>query len=128
MDTAFFIPWHWKKSSCNDFTNNKIFVGLGSNSSGNLDDWWEYDIDSNSWSQLPSFIGAPRHHPFYFGIDNMAYVGFGHGNNVNGQLNIFNDFFMWNSESESWTQLNDFPAKVVLLEPNFRNGKGYFEW
>ena len=72
--------------------NNKIFVGLGSNSSGNLDDWWEYDIDSNSWYQHPSFIGAPRHHPFYFGIGNMAYVGFGHGNNVNGQLNIFNDF------------------------------------
>ena len=41
-----------------------------------------------------SFIGAPRHHPFYFGIDNMAYVGFGHGNNVNGQLNIFNDFYV----------------------------------
>ena len=50
----------------------------------------------------------------------MAYVGFGHGNNVNGELNIFNDFFMWNSESESWTQLNDFPGEGRVLEPNFQ--------
>ena len=106
--------------------NNKIFVGLGSNSSGNLDDWWEYDIDLNSWSQLPTFIGAPRHHPFFFGIGNKAYVGFGHGNSINGQLNIFNDFFVWDAELELWAQLNDFPGEGRVAGTQFSyNGKGY---
>ena len=91
--------------------SNKIFVGLGSNLSGNLDDWWEYDINLNSWTQLPSFIGLPRHHPYYFGIDNKIYVGFGHGDNVLSQLNIFNDFYVWDIEQNAWSQLNNFPGE-----------------
>ena len=32
-------------------TDQKIFVGLGSVDSNNLGDWWEYDIEGNSWIQ-----------------------------------------------------------------------------
>ena len=53
------------------------FVGCGSNTA-NLGDWWEYDINSDSWSQKPDIPGNDRHHPYYFGIGNYAYVGFGH--------------------------------------------------
>ena len=106
--------------------SNKIFVGLGSNLSGNLDDWWEYDINLNSWTQLQSFIGLPRHHPYYFGIDNKIYVGFGHGDNVLSQLNIFNDFYVWDIEQNAWSQLNNFPGEGRVAGTQFSaNGKGY---
>ena len=58
----------------------------------------EYDINSNTWQSLPDFIGLPRHHPFYFGIGNKVYVGFGHGDNVLSQINIFND--VWDLETK----------------------------
>ena len=63
--------------------NDKVYVGLGSNTA-NLNDWWEYDIPSDSWLQKADFDFGVRHHPFYFGIDGVPYVGFGHGNSING--------------------------------------------
>ena len=36
-----------------------------------LSDWWEYDIQQNSWSQKTSLPGNDRHHPFYFGIGDL---------------------------------------------------------
>ena len=39
-------------------------MGFGSDPSGNFpNDWWEYDITNDSWSQLASFPGAGRNHP-----------------------------------------------------------------
>ena len=34
--------------------------------------------------QKADFDFGDRHHPFYFGIDGIPYVGFGHGNSING--------------------------------------------
>ena len=45
---------------------DKILMGCGSNDNGNLNDWWEYDIPSNTWSTKPNLPGLERHHPFYF--------------------------------------------------------------
>lgn len=104
---------------------DKIFVGLGNNSS-NLDDWWEYDILTDTWTQKDDLPGPERHHPFYFGIDGIAYVGFGHGNNVNGNVNIFNDFYQFDPATDEWTQLNDFPGEARVAGTQFDyNGKGY---
>ena len=59
---------------------NKIFVGCGSNDlSLGLSDWWEYDITNDAWTQKSDFPSNGRHHPYFFGIDNYGYVGFGHG-------------------------------------------------
>jgi len=108
------------------YAGNKVFVGLGSNLNGNLNDWWEYDISNNVWQELNSFIGLPRHHPFYFGIDNKVYVGFGHGDDVLSQLNIFNDFYVWDLTTQTWSQLNNFPGEGRVAGTQFSiNGKGY---
>ena len=48
-------------------------------SNGNLGDWWEYDVSNRYMDTKSDIIGNNRHHPFYFGIGNYAYVGFGHG-------------------------------------------------
>ena len=44
--------------------NDKIYMGCGSNGSGNLGDWWEYDITNDVWVQKTDIIGNDRHHPF----------------------------------------------------------------
>ena len=112
--------------------NDKIYMGCGSNGSGNLGDWWEYDITLDSWSQKPDIIGNDRHHPYYFGIGDYAYVGFGHGSlpgpgsNPSSNSYIYNDFYRYDPSNDSWLQLNDFPAEARVAGTQFSyNGKGY---
>ncbi|MEE2931216.1 MAG: hypothetical protein VX370_01655 [Bacteroidota bacterium] len=112
--------------------NNKIYMGCGSNDNGNLGDWWEYDILNNSWIQKTNIIGNNRHHPFYFGIGDYVYVGFGHGSitgpgsNPSSNSYIYNDFYRYNPNSDTWTQLNDFPSEARVAGTQFAyNGKGY---
>lgn len=97
-------------------TSDKIFVGLGSSGSGNLKDWWEYDIETNTWSQKPDFPGAKRHHPYYFGIDSLVYVGFGHGSG------IYKDFYEYNPRTEEWRQLSDLPDQGRVAGTQFSHG------
>ena len=105
---------------------DKIYMGLGSNYMGNLGDWWQYDIETNSWSEKAEFENGNRHHPFYFGIDGIAYVGFGHGNSNNGNYTIYNDFYKYDANADSWITLNDFPGEGRVAGTQFSfNGKGY---
>lgn len=105
---------------------NKIYVGLGSNYMGNLGDWWQYDIETNSWSEKAEFEYGNRHHPFYFGIDGVAYVGFGHGNSNDSNFTIYNDFYKYDENADSWITLNDFPGEGRVAGTQFSfNGKGY---
>jgi len=105
--------------------NDKVYVGMGSNSA-NMGDWWEYDIPSDSWSQKADFEYGNRHHPFYFALDGVPYVGFGHGNFVDGNLNIYKDFFKYDADTDSWIELNDFPSEGRVAGTQFSyNGKGY---
>lgn len=105
---------------------DKIYVGMG-NYFANYKDWWEYDIPTNTWTEKDDLPGPPRHHPFYFGIDGIAYVGFGHGNDgIGGQLNVYNDFYKFDPETDEWTQLADFPGEGRVAGTQFDyNGKGY---
>ena len=89
-------------------TDQKIFVGLGSVDSNNLGDWWEYDTEGNSGVKNQILLFGNRHHPFYFSINNIPYVGFGHGNYVNDNIVIYNDFYKFDSPNNSWIQLSRF--------------------
>jgi len=107
-------------------SDNKIFVGMGSDDDGNMSDWWEYDILNDQWIEKTEFSFGKRHHPFYFSIDNIPYVGFGHGDTQNDNIQIYKDFYRYNIDSESWTQLNDFPSEARVAGTQFSyNGKGY---
>ena len=99
---------------------NSVFVGCGSNTS-NLNDWWEYNINNDTWTQKPDLPGNTRHHPFYFSIDDFAYVGFGHGSSTGPGSNpstgvyIFNDFYRYNPSSSSWTQLHSHVLQLFFF-------------
>jgi N-acetylneuraminic acid mutarotase len=84
--------------------NDKGYVGLGQgNTAPYYNDLWEFNPETNSWTQKASFIGSPRRQAVAFSIDTLAYVGT--GQSANGYEN---DFYSYNGESNTWTQLNDF--------------------
>ena len=112
------------------WVNNKIYIGCGSNDNGNLGDWWEYDILNDIWTQKTDIIGNDRHHPFYFGIGDYAYVGFGHGSvpgpgsNLSANSYIYNDFYRYDPNTDTWMQLTDFPSEARVAGTQFSyNGK-----
>jgi len=83
----------------------EIHVGLGDTFTNgrfvNLNDFWKFDIESKTWSRLPDLPGAPRHHPFYFGIGSQSFAGFGHS-----PYGIERDWYALKSDSSidpSWT-------------------------
>ena len=102
-------------------TSQYIFVGLGADPDGNQNDWWRYEIATDTWEQRKNFPSKRRHHPFYFQIDDVPYVGFGHGDG------IFNDLYSYDNETDSWTFrsfIRGGEARVAGTQFS-HNGKGY---
>jgi N-acetylneuraminic acid mutarotase len=91
--------------------NGKGYVCAGakaSASTGDLDDLWEYDPSSNSWSQKANFPGGKRREVSGFAIDSFGYVG--HGRNVAAD-EIFFSFYTYNPRTNSWSQIASCPVK-----------------
>lgn len=102
-------------------TTDKIYVGCGGSSNGDIRDWWEYDVAGDSWTQKTDFPGTRRHHPFYFSIGDDVFVGMGHH-----QQSIFDDLYHYNIENDTWTQVASIPAEGRVAGTQFDyNGKGY---
>lgn len=65
----------------------KGYIALGERS-GNLNDVWEYDPNSDTWKQLHNFDGASRNGAVVFTLNDYAYVGTG----ITGSLRL-DDFY-----------------------------------
>lgn len=102
-------------------TSEYIYVGMGSDSDDNQNDWWQYEIATDTWSQKKNFPSQRRHHPFYFQIDGVPFVGFGHG------ASIYNDLYSYDSDTDSWefrSFIRGGQARVAGTQFDY-NGKGY---
>lgn len=95
-------------------------MGLGNNNDGNLTDWWEYDIASDSWLQKPDYPDLRRHHPYQFAIGDYVYTAFGHGNG------IFRELYRYDPALEEWQRMADIPGEGRVAGTQFSyDGKGY---
>jgi N-acetylneuraminic acid mutarotase len=104
--------------------NGKGYVGLGYNRGLNkveLGDFWEYDPDTDQWTQIADFGGTARYNAIGFGIGSFGYVGTGYdGNNYNS------DFWQYNSTTNSWTEIVSYPGEKIEGGLAFViNGKAY---
>jgi N-acetylneuraminic acid mutarotase len=94
--------------------NWEIQVGLGDGVVGgsfsNLNDWWSYSIASDEWSGRPDFPSSKRHHPFYFGIGNTSYAGFGHAASA-----IERDWYSFHASTQNWKREIDLASYEVVL-------------
>mgnify|MGYP000067455619 FL=1 len=84
----------------------KGYVCMGQTQTiGFINDLWEYDRTTESWTQKANFAGVPRREAVSFVIENTAYVGT--GNSIEG---LKNDFYAYDPQSNSWSQISDFPG------------------
>ncbi len=101
--------------------NNEVYLGFGkqnfSNSyNTNLE---KYNPQTDTWSVVSTNVDLKKNRPTTFVIDNKAYVIGGSEDN--------NDKSSWSydANSNTWTQIADFPYSIVNSTSYVLNGKGY---
>lgn len=102
-----------KRNEAVAFTyNNEGFVGLGTVYPDMYGDFYKYSPSSDSWTSLSDYGGVARRSAVAFVLGNFAYVGLGYGDD--GGWSHLNDFWKYDMASDTWSQLNDFPATYNL--------------
>ena len=98
----------------------KGYIGTGSNSSGYVKDFWEYDPATNAWTQKADFGGTERESAVGFSIGSKGYIGTGYDGNYR------EDFWEYNPATNAWTQKTDFGGEARSAAVGFSIGsKGY---
>jgi len=93
--------------------DGKIYMGMGDDNTGNKNDWWSFDIATETWEQKAN-IPNPRHHPYMFVIGDKIYVGGGH----------LMDWHEYNAEEDKWKQITSLDDRVAGTQFSYE-GKGY---
>jgi N-acetylneuraminic acid mutarotase len=73
------------------------YLGTGYDGYNYLQDFWQYDLASNSWAQKADFAGGPRFEAVGFGIGNYGYVTTGYDG-----LNAQKDFWRYDPSVDQW--------------------------
>jgi len=90
-------------------------MGTGSGPAGNMEDWWEYDMITQVWTQKQNIPGGARHHPFFFAAGNSVFLGGGHRDS----------WFEYNLDTEELTSIDNTPlGRVAGTQFNYDN-KGF---
>lgn len=84
-------------------------------------DLWQFDTETNVWTQKADFIGSPRRQAVAFAIGDTAYVGT--GISASGYCK---DMFKYDPQTNTWTQLADFGGSARKEAVGFSmGGQGY---
>lgn len=101
---------------------DRVYIGQGQQNGNfvDLDDWYEYNTTTDSWTQKTNFMSA-RHHGVGATVGNTVYVGTGHH-----LSNMYDDWYAYDASADSWQTLTSFPGDGRSA-PNAvaRNGKVY---
>ena len=86
---------------------------------------WVYDPLLDIWSRKADMPGGARYSHAEFTIGNKAYAGLGYGENA-GIGGYFNDFWVYDPDTDSWDKIADYPGGVKLNAIGFSSGtKGF---
>jgi len=102
----------------------KGYVGLG-NPTGSyydsyLNDFWEYDPESDNWTQKSNFIEG-RLYPVYFTINDTGYIGAGYR-----WITLPSDFWQYNPASDTWVKKGSQASYNVTPVCFSAQGCGYY--
>jgi N-acetylneuraminic acid mutarotase len=106
--TAVDFEGQYRAGAVSFVINNKAFVGLGKNSNEYFNDFYSFNEQDGYWEDIADFPGEPRENAVTFVIGNKAYVGLGYNYDLNTEE--LNDFWEYDSETNVWTQLSNFPS------------------
>ena len=112
------FPFNLRSGAIAFGIDTKIYYGLGSRridgpSVGDgfnyLNDFYEYDTETDSWRQLNDLpIQFRRSQASGFAVNDKGYVAAGRRSLLN--VETFDDFLTYDPETDSWTQLEDIPG------------------
>lgn len=105
--------------------NDKAYIGLGGyfdTGFNYLESFWEYDPQTDTWTQKADFEGEARSFAVGFSIGAKGYFGTGRG--VSGDR--LSDFWEYDPLNDSWIQKADFGGGIRSGPIGFSIGdKGY---
>lgn len=85
---------------------NKGYIGTGlKGTNTRLNDFWEYDPETDAWTQKANFGGLARAFASGFSIGDKGYVGCG---DANSSAHTSADFWEYDAASNVWTRKADF--------------------
>jgi len=100
---------------------NKGYIGTGYDGSSGLQDFWEYNSLTETWTQKADFGGGARWGARGFSLGNSGYIGIGY----DGTNNLI-DFWKYDTTLNTWIQRADFSGTGRRFAVDFTlNGKGY---
>jgi hypothetical protein len=78
------------------------------------DSFYKFDNTTNTFIKLSSYGGGSRYNSVGFCFNNMLFIGLG---NVSGNSEGSKDFWEYNTITDGWRRLNDFPGqnKICLI-------------
>ena len=85
--------------------NNFGYWGMGYDDDNYLTDFWKYNADKNSWTQVASFPGTPRAYNVSISNGKKGFVGLGYDGNKD-----LSDFWEYDPETDRWDSLPAFPG------------------
>lgn len=104
--------------------NGKGYIGFGNEGSASgpfLNDLWEYEPNSDSWTQKTSCPGPIRYTATGFAIGSKGYVTCG----ANPPA-VYNDLYEFDPSANSWSQKADLPGVGRIYPFSFTcQGKGF---
>lgn len=104
---------------------NKGYLGTGENfTDGTIryKDFWEYNPDTNNWTQKADFGGSERSFAVGFSIGSKGYIGTG----TDSVGNYSKDFWEYDPAVNKWIQKSDFGGDRRTYAVGFSIGKkGY---
>lgn len=111
------------RGSASSFSiNGKGYICLGQGQTNPyFRDLWEYNHETQAWTQKADFIGTARRQAVGFALDEFGYVGTGQD-----ALGLCKDFYRFDPLTNSWTQLNDFPGTARRQAVAFTMGAEAF--
>jgi N-acetylneuraminic acid mutarotase len=100
---------------------NKAYVGTGYDGKNRLNDFWEYDPQTNNWTRKADFPGAARNGAVGFSVNSKGYIGTGYDG-----VNRLKDFYEYDPATDTWVQMSDFGGTARYGGVAFAIGnKGY---
>lgn len=95
------FPGEGRISAAAFSVDGKGYVGTGYNGDlevEELQDFWEYDPDANTWTEIAPFGGGARYSSVAFTLNGRGYVGTGFDGNY------LKDFWAYDPVTNEWTQ------------------------
>lgn len=109
------------------FTVDKGYIGTGyfvDTTVHYYKDFWEYNPANDTWTQKADYAGLRRICPCSFSIGKEGYIGT--GQDTTGSCNTTKDFWKYDMQNDTWSQIDSLSGAVREGAVGFSIGmKGY---